>query len=111
MNATPKTIEATSTGLPISRIFGTHLIQVARQSSRSPAAAHRQRHPDMTDHGPANAQASHPAVITLDRMQATLSAFNASNLASSYIERGNFAAAHRKLLLALQAINAIQTEA
>ena len=52
-----------------------------------------------------------PATIPTDRLHAVLGAFNAANLASSYIERGNFAAARRKLVLALQAINQLQAEA
>lgn len=110
MNATPKPIEAASTGLPISSTFGTHLFEVSSQSRHSPAVAHLQSRNVMTGQGVAPAPVLNPASATHDRMQATLGAFNASNLASSYIERGNFAAARRKLMLALQAINEIQTE-
>ena len=49
--------------------------------------------------------------IPADRLQSVLGAYNAANLASSYIERGNFAAARRKLTLALAAINQITAEA
>ena len=56
---------------------------------------------------PATAQAAIPA----DHLSTVLGAFNAANLASSYIERGNCAAARRKLVLALQAINQLQAEA
>ena len=49
--------------------------------------------------------------IPASQLQAVLGAFNATNLASSYIERGNFAAARRKLTLALAAINQINSEA
>lgn len=49
--------------------------------------------------------------IPADHLHAVLGAFNATNLASSYIERGNFAAARRKLVLALQAINQLQAGA
>lgn len=48
---------------------------------------------------------------SLSPQEALLGAFNATNLASGYIERGNFAAARRKLMLALQALNQLQTEA
>ncbi|MBB6579385.1 hypothetical protein HNP33_003497 [Comamonas odontotermitis] len=51
-----------------------------------------------------------PKAIPADHLQTVLGAFNAANLASSYIERGNFAAARRKLVLALQAINQLQAE-
>ena len=49
--------------------------------------------------------------IPASQLQVILGAFNAANLASSYIERGNFAAARRKLTLALAAINQINSEA
>ena len=58
-----------------------------------------------------SAAPSQPNAIPADRLQSVLGAFNATNLASSYIERGNFAAARRKLVLALQAINQLQAEA
>ena len=43
------------------------------------------------------------------RLSTVLGAFNASNLASSYIERGNFTAARRKLVQALNAVNQLQS--
>ena len=49
--------------------------------------------------------------IPASNLHAVLAAFNAANLASSYIERGNFAAARRKLTQALSAINTLQAEA
>ncbi|MEF9964998.1 MAG: hypothetical protein RR779_11555 [Comamonas sp.] len=57
-----------------------------------------------------SAAPSKPAAIPADHLQTVLGAFNATNLASSYIERGNFAAARRKLVLALQAMNQLQAE-
>ena len=51
------------------------------------------------------------ATIPADRLQSVLGAYNAANLASSYIERGNFIAARRKLTLALAAINQLTAEA
>lgn len=53
------------------------------------------------------AAASQPTKGTLATTQIStvLAAFNAANLASSYIERGNFAAARRKLVLALASVN------
>ncbi|WP_303230494.1 hypothetical protein [Comamonas kerstersii] len=39
-----------------------------------------------------------------------LAAFNAANMAASYIERGSFAAARRKLTQALASINQIKLE-
>lgn len=53
------------------------------------------------------AAASSPTTGTLATTQIStvLAAFNAANLASSYIERGNFAAARRKLVLALASVN------
>lgn len=46
--------------------------------------------------------------IPADHLQHILAAFNAANLASSYIERGNIAAARRKLVQALAAVNHVQ---
>lgn len=43
--------------------------------------------------------------IPAHNLQSVLAAFNAANLASSYIERGNFTAARRKLAQALASIN------
>lgn len=53
------------------------------------------------------ATASVPNTRTLatNQISTVLAAFNAANLASSYIERGNFAAARRKLVLALASVN------
>ena len=48
--------------------------------------------------------------IPAHNLTAVLAAFNAANLASSYIERGNFAAAKRKLVQALASVNQLQTE-
>lgn len=58
---------------------------------------------------PARAVAPAPAqqAIPAHNLTAVLGAFNAANLASSYIERGNFAAARRKLVQALQSINEV----
>ena len=58
----------------------------------------------------ATGRTSAPAVPA-DRLRAVLGAFNAANLASGYIERGNFAAARRKLVLALAAVNELQADA
>lgn len=54
-----------------------------------------------------SAAASSPTTGTLATTQIStvLAAFNAANMASSYIERGNFAAARRKLVLALASVN------
>lgn len=52
--------------------------------------------------------ASSPATVgsePLAQASTVLAAFNAANIASSYIERGNFAAARRKLTQALASIN------
>ncbi len=43
--------------------------------------------------------------LATTQISTVLAAFNAANLASSYIERGNFAAARRKLVLALASVN------
>ena len=48
--------------------------------------------------------------IPAHNLTAVLAAFNAANLASSYIERGNFAAARRKLVQALASIGQLQAE-
>lgn len=56
---------------------------------------------------PCTLQASN---VLPDHQRALLGAFNATNLASSYIERGNFAAARRKLVLALQAVDQLRAE-
>lgn len=45
------------------------------------------------------------ATIPTTDLTAVLAAFNACNLASCYIERGNFAAARRKLAQALASVN------
>jgi hypothetical protein len=46
--------------------------------------------------------------VPAHHLQALLAAFNAASLASGYIERGNFAAARRKLVQALASVNQIQ---
>lgn len=51
-----------------------------------------------------------PATIPTVNLTAVLAAFNATNLASGYIERGNFSAARRKLVQALASVNQLQTE-
>lgn len=51
---------------------------------------------------------STPDTIPTTNLTAVLAAFNACNLASCYIERGNFAAARRKLVLALASIGQLQ---
>jgi len=43
--------------------------------------------------------------IPAHNLTAVLAAFNAANLASLYIERGNFTAARRKLVQALASVN------
>ncbi|WP_461161633.1 hypothetical protein [Simplicispira piscis] len=48
---------------------------------------------------------STPDTIPTINLTAVLAAFNACNLASCYIERGNFAAARRKLAQALASVN------
>ena len=54
------------------------------------------------------AHPGHPSPIPADRLRAALAAHNAAGLASSYIERGNFTAARRKLVQALKAVNELQ---
>ena len=51
-----------------------------------------------------------PATIPTANLTAVLAAFNAANLASNYIERGNFTAARRKLVQALASIGQLQAE-
>ncbi|MGB3070396.1 MAG: hypothetical protein WBC18_17710 [Ottowia sp.] len=58
----------------------------------------------ITERKPAPTTAN-PATIPTDRLAAVLAAFNAANLASSYIERGNFTAARHKLVQALESVN------
>ncbi|MCE1194221.1 MAG: hypothetical protein LWW96_18915 [Acidovorax sp.] len=53
---------------------------------------------------------STPDTFPTTNLTAVLAAFNAANLASSYIERGNFAAARRKLVQALASIGQLQSE-
>ena len=60
-----------------------------------------------TERKPAPTQAS-PATIPTANLTAVLAAFNACNLASNYIERGNFTAARRKLVQALASIGQLQ---
>ena len=49
-----------------------------------------------------------PTANLTANLTAVLAAFNAANLASNYIERGNFAAARRKLVQALASIGQLQ---
>ncbi|MFT4241391.1 MAG: hypothetical protein QM569_03805 [Acidovorax sp.] len=51
---------------------------------------------------------SKSAFIPADGLQSVLAAFNAANLAASYIERGNLPAARRKLVQAMASINQLQ---
>ena len=53
---------------------------------------------------------STPDPIPTANLTAVLAAFNAANLASNYIERGNFTAARRKLVQALASIGQLQAE-
>ena len=53
----------------------------------------------------AAASQSSTGTLATTQISAVLAAFNAANLASSYIERGNFAAARRKLVQALASVN------
>lgn len=50
-----------------------------------------------------------PGTIPLAHLQPVLAAFNACNLASCYLERGNIAAARRKLVQALASVNQVHT--
>lgn len=52
----------------------------------------------------ARAATSKPDTIPTNNLQAIFAAYNAAGLAQSYLERGNFAAARRKLVLALRDI-------
>ena len=54
---------------------------------------------------------STPDTIPTANLTAVLAAFNAANLASNYIERGNFTAARRKLVQALASIGQLQAGA
>ena len=53
----------------------------------------------------------HAGTIPLSHLQPVLAAFNACNLASAYLERGNVAAARRKLVQALASVNQVHTSA
>ena len=57
-----------------------------------------------TERKPAPTQST-PDTIPTANLTAVLAAFNAANLASNYIERGNFAAAARKARQHLAALN------
>ena len=48
-----------------------------------------------------------PGTIPTAHLQPVLAAFNACNLASFYLERGNMAAARRKLVQALASVNQV----
>ncbi len=48
-----------------------------------------------------------PGAIPAAHLQSVLAAFNACNLASCYLERGNIAAARRKLVQALASVNQV----
>ena len=49
----------------------------------------------------------HAGTIPLAHLQPVLAAFNACNLASGYLARGNIAAARRKLVQALASVNQV----
>ncbi len=59
----------------------------------------------------AGASKALPGVIPVDHLHSVLAAFNACNLAGAYLERGNIAAARRKLVQALASVNQVQTYA
>lgn len=61
----------------------------------------------ITERKPAPCQST-PDTIPTANLTAVLAAFNAANLASNYIERGNFTAARRKLVQALASIGQLQ---
>lgn len=50
-----------------------------------------------------------PGTIPTTHLMPMLAAFNACNLASFYLERGNVAAARRKLVQALASVNQVHT--
>jgi len=50
---------------------------------------------------------SKPNAIPVAYLQPVLAAYNAANLASCYLERGNIAAARRKLVQALASVNQV----
>ena len=58
----------------------------------------------ITERKPAPSTSTTDTIPTAN-LTAVLAAFNACNLTSCYIERGNFAAARRKLVLALASVN------
>jgi hypothetical protein len=72
----------------------------------------------MTTTTPASASAApinppakpQPGAIPATHLQSVLAAFNACNLASCYIERGNLAAARRKLVQALASVNQVSAQ-
>jgi len=78
--------------VPMSRSGAKTMTAITQQASRAAA--------------PSPATGTIPA----SNISAVLAAFNASNLAASYIERGNFAAARRKLTQALASINQLNLE-
>jgi len=51
--------------------------------------------------------APQPHAIALASLQPVLAAYNAANLAGCYLERGNIAAARRKLVQALASVNQV----
>jgi len=48
-----------------------------------------------------------PSAIPVAYLSPVLAAYNAANLASCYLERGNIAAARRKLVQALASVNEV----
>ena len=58
--------------------------------------------------GQSTPAAGMPSAIKTESLPHVLGAFNACNLAASYIERGNMPAARRKLVQALASINQLQ---
>ena len=57
---------------------------------------------------PAPATTTPTPPVPADKLQSVLGAHNAANLASLYIERGNFTAARRKLTQALASLRCIE---
>lgn len=97
-----------------SDVFLTTMLHQVRVRTRRVVTLNPEGTKTMTANIQASSAAAHTpttGTIPTANISAVLAAFNAANIASSYIERGNFAAARRKLVQALASINQLGLEA
>ncbi len=94
-------------GRTASDVFSTSRPPAALENANGgfPCHSRRSQDHDCTHGAQIRAQPRQPGHHPHHQPTAVLAAFNACNLASCYIERGNFAAARRKLAQALASVN------